>query len=137
MSWLDRSITEGDCLLWTGTCSGDGYAFGYFYGKMYRVHQLVYEAYKELIPAGYDVCHSCDKPKCINPDHLFLGTARSNAVDMTRKGRAFNIKLSPEDVKAILISKEPEKVLATRYKVSVSLISKVKRRERKAWVSDA
>lgn len=51
------------------------------------VHQIAYAVYVGPIPSGYDVCHTCDNPPCIDSSHLFLGTRAENLADMRRKGR--------------------------------------------------
>lgn len=50
-------------------------------------HRFAYEQKHGPIPQGKWVLHRCDNPACINPDHLFLGTAKDNALDAWRKGR--------------------------------------------------
>jgi len=50
-------------------------------------HRVSFNLAKGAIPNGMEVCHVCDNPKCINPDHLFLGTKADNAHDRDRKGR--------------------------------------------------
>lgn len=73
------------CWLWTGTVTTGGY--GKFDQR--RAHRVSLEiATGKAIPAGLDVCHRCDFPPCVNPDHLFLGTAKDNMQDAARKGRA-------------------------------------------------
>lgn len=78
---------DGECLLWTGGKFRDGYGKTRHEGKTRRVHRLLYEMINGEIPAGLVVCHTCDRPLCCNPDHLFLGTPRDNHHDAMRKGR--------------------------------------------------
>lgn len=56
-------------------------------GKGLRAHRVSYELFNGPIVDGMQVCHRCDTPTCANPDHLFLGTGRDNAVDCINKGR--------------------------------------------------
>lgn len=79
------------CWMWTAGKTTNGY--GSFMvnlngkQKFYRAHRASYELHKGDIPQGMFVCHKCDTPLCINPDHLFLGTPLDNVRDMDAKGR--------------------------------------------------
>jgi len=55
--------------------------------KIVVISRVVYEQHNGKIPDGMFVCHTCDNRKCINPDHLFLGTHQDNVNDMVKKGR--------------------------------------------------
>jgi hypothetical protein len=79
------------CWYWLGGLNKDGYGCGLtINGKQERAHRLSYLIYKGSIPTGMQVCHTCDHPSCVNPDHLWLGTRDQNMADMARKGRAAN-----------------------------------------------
>jgi Mor family transcriptional regulator len=75
------------CWLWIGAKTGAGYgALGLNY-KFILAHRYSYELHFGAIPTGLRVCHHCDTPACVNPSHLFIGTARDNTQDMMSKGR--------------------------------------------------
>ena len=56
--------------------------------KSISAHRLSYLLFKGDIPPGHEICHKCDNPCCINPDHLFTGTRQDNVNDREQKGRS-------------------------------------------------
>lgn len=80
------------CWLWQGFIHGNGYGSTTYRGKTGRLHRQSFEFFKGPIPAGHDVCHSCDVRNCWNPEHLFSGTRQKNHEDMWAKGRAWQQK---------------------------------------------
>lgn len=77
------------CWLWTLSSNGDGYGIIFKKRKEKKVyaHRFSYQMYKGKIPDGMIVCHKCDTPSCVNPDHLFVGTDGDNVRDCVSKGR--------------------------------------------------
>jgi hypothetical protein len=92
IAWLEakiEKIPEAGCWIWMGATR----AFGHGVisnrprpGNTY-IHRLAWRLYRGHLPNELDVLHRCDVPQCVNPEHLFLGTKRDNALDMWRKGR--------------------------------------------------
>ena len=75
------------CWQWTGGKSSLGYGDMMIEGKRIGAHRFSYQLHHGPIPEGMWICHHCDNPKCINPDHLFIGTHQDNSNDKIKKGR--------------------------------------------------
>ena len=78
---------KNGCLVWVGSKTTLGYGRFQSNGIAYRAYRFAYEQANGPVPSGMEVCHSCDNPSCVNPEHLFVGTTRDNAEDREAKGR--------------------------------------------------
>jgi len=100
--FLNYTKQNGDCLEWTRCFNTDGYPRTvwnkYSNGK---VHRIVYQLFTGNDPEGLVVRHTCDNPKCINPEHLILGTAADNMLDRDSRGRHGASKTTLKDVQMI------------------------------------
>ena len=77
-----------ECWEWQRSLTSRGYPRTSHRGvRTIMVHRLAYEVHKGPVPPGISVCHKCDNPKCVNPNHLFLGTVTDNQRDKFWKGR--------------------------------------------------
>ena len=89
--FLKKIKVIGSCWVWQAGIRKTGKDFTYgqfsFNGYPEWAHRVSYMLFKGVIPEGLNVCHSCDVPLCVNPDHLFLGTQQDNIQDMLRKQR--------------------------------------------------
>jgi hypothetical protein len=88
---LWSKVTRGDgCWLWTGYRNRDGYGsinLGSGANVMLLTHRVSWTLAHGEIPTGQYVCHHCDTPACVRPDHLFLGDQSANMKDGVAKGR--------------------------------------------------
>lgn len=133
-----RFVTPGapdDCWEWQG--SRDHHSYGRINdgtGFVLKAHRASYELHHGAFDQALDVCHRCDNPPCVNPAHLFLGTARDNALDMSAKGRHGNLpgeaspsaRLTDADIRTIrerVATGEPHLPVAQDYGVARGYIS--------------
>ena len=75
------------CWLWNGGLNSTGYGRMFRDGRYVFVHRLSYEVHVGPIEGGLHVLHHCDTPRCVRPEHLFLGTMSDNMLDASAKGR--------------------------------------------------
>ena len=128
------------CWLWTAARHGTmGYGMIGVNGKHEGAHRISWILHFGAIPSGFNVCHVCDVPACVRPDHLFLGTQSDNIKDAYRKGRKQPVslqgeshgraKLTESDVRLIreaLIIGKTGRSLAKEFKVDPKTISFIK-----------
>ncbi len=135
--FMEKVDASGDCWLWRGTVYGHGYGYAYSNKRIVRAHRLSYEFANGPIPKGLWVLHRCDTPACVNPDHLYAGTAKDNARDREERGRGRQpkgsrngkAKLTEEAVSAILKDKRFQWQIAEAHNVTQSTICRIKKGE--------
>lgn len=126
----------GDCWIWAGLSTKDGYPVLAIRRKQYRAHRISFEVFNGRQCDGFLVCHSCDTPLCINPAYLFLGTPKDNTADMISKGRKLcavdsnhgNTKIPHKDRSNITSRRsagETLKSIASSYGVSIQTVSAI------------
>lgn len=134
-----------ECWEWRGANNSFGYGRlnrGDKNNRTIKAHRASYQIHFGIDPEDKDVCHHCDNPPCVNPYHLFLGDAKSNAEDMVRKGRSgpqngqglLTRKVSDEDVRNIRYRASNNEYywsIAQDYSVTQSYISDLARGKRR------
>lgn len=132
---------EDDCWLWTASVAGRGYGQIKLPKTRRQIyaHRCSYELHEGPIPDEVGVLHSCDNPRCVNPKHLFLGTAGDNAIDTKNKGRHLFGELNAQSVLTtaqvnrihdLAESGQSENSVAAMFGVSSSTIHRIKHGER-------
>jgi len=127
------------CWEWQGATEKiGGYGRITFNKKSLRVHCVSWNLHKGNIPDNMHVCHKCDNRSCVNPDHLFLGTAKDNVLDAKHKGRLWRgtqintVRLTEKEVlhiRKLFASGQSQGQLAKMYHVQQTTIGCVVRRE--------
>ena len=122
------------CWNWQRAINSDGYPSVTLRDPRRKTfaHRVSFQLAYGDIPADQEVCHRCDNPRCINPDHLFLGTHTENVRDAIAKRRhahgegSRKAKLSEAQVRAIRADARSDTVVARNYGVSAGCIWSVR-----------
>jgi len=137
---LSRLNQKTGCIEFTGTKHPFGYGAMKVDGVPTGAHRVAWALAFGPIPEGKHVCHRCDNPPCVTPEHLFLGTNADNIRDKVAKGRQrgpgrgeqhHNAKISDADAEAIRASTKLQKELAVEYGISQSMVSRIRCGERR------
>jgi hypothetical protein len=136
---LNKFLSNGDffdlshCWNWNKSKDASGYGQCWFNSKRQKSHRFIWELLHGDIPDKMYVCHSCDNTSCVNPYHLFLGTAKDNAVDKWLKGRQPHGKKAGGKfsdyqiryIRELYVSGISQNKIAKMYKVIPSTISNI------------
>lgn len=140
---VDTSGGEGSCWKWNGAKLRAGY--GVFQvidglkegGTTYKAHRVAFVLEHGPVPVGMFICHRCDNPACVNPSHLFAGSAAANVADKVAKNRQArgpllgpDKKFSDQQIRDIRSDHRSQTAIGRAYGVSQGTIGKILRRER-------
>ena len=127
------------CWEWLRHLNQGGYGTVKHHQRQWMAHRLAWRCFQGPIPDALVVCHRCDNRRCVNPEHLFLGTALDNMRDMIAKGRkraakgeqSGVAKLTERQVLEIRQDLRPQHVIAKELGISQSLVSMI--HDGKGW----
>jgi hypothetical protein len=128
-------VTESGCWIWTASADHRGYGCFGIKRRKWKAHRAAWLIYKGEDPGKLFVCHQCDVPSCVNPDHLFLGTHADNTADMVRKNRQSVgsrrtfAKITEEDVYSALCDARSSSAIARDLGVHRSVIIRARKGE--------
>lgn len=148
MTHVKKEDRDNGCWLWTGGLFHKGYGIFNEGGRSGSAHRYAWRLFRGEIPKSMCICHTCDVRNCVNPDHLWIGTAKENTRDMYHKKRQRQIirygennpssKLTVKDVleiREMYASGDLICEIAERFnKVSKTIVGDVARGKRWAWV---
>lgn len=136
-----KAEKSGDCWIWQDSLTEKGYGQFRIGNKKIRAHRMAYLLSGGTIPNGMMVCHKCDNPSCINPNHLFIGTAKDNVRDCIQKGRHCltnfkkqygerngRSKLTRNDIEQIILLRRKGtlyRVIADKFNISITHASQI------------
>jgi hypothetical protein len=135
-------VLPNGCWEWQSKKDWKGYGVIGFGLKQYRAHRISYFIKHGVFPKNHG-CHTCDNRLCVNPEHIFDGTAKDNTQDALNKGRLAcgerhgRVKLSlqtvnmiKEDIKKNIKQQE----IADKYNISQTQVHRIK--SGKNWSRD-
>ena len=130
------------CWYWTGAKTGKGYGLIHAGGKVHYAHRVAAYLSGMKFDARLEICHRCDRPSCVNPKHLFVGTHADNMRDAKEKGlmhlgEAHGMaKLNRRDVKAIrlLYPRFTELQIAKFFNITRGCVSDIRRGRNWGWL---
>jgi HNH endonuclease len=133
--FIDKVKIENECWIWCGYIAKHGYGVSTYRSKSTLVHRLSWILFRGNLVKDLDVCHHCDNPKCVNPDHLFLGTAKDNIKDCFNKKRKSHVgekhpgaKLTEKDVLEIFELRKngwTHQKISDRFKIRQGTVSQI------------
>jgi len=132
--WIEH---KNGCHIWVASTWKDGYGSFRCEGRPQGAHRVAYKMHKGEIPEGMHVCHTCDEPACVNPEHLWVGTDADNAADRDEKGRLGdrrginngNARITEEMAREIYHMPGRFKDIACIYRISDVQVSRIKTKE--------
>lgn len=132
---------DSGCWIWLGSLNTGYGQFRREDGSIILTHRYSYLLHNDSAIDGLVVMHKCDNPRCVNPEHLMLGTQAENVKDMIVKGRDKKrslpgeshgmSKLTDDLVREIRASTETGPAIAERLGIATSTVYDV--RNRKLW----
>ena len=136
-----QRITETGCWIWMGATKTHKHPYGWlsYNKKHYNAHRLFYMIHHgiEFIDSKIVICHTCDIPQCVNPEHLYAGTQKQNVKDMWAKNRQSKRLLNPPrhskltaeqaiEIKKKCLSGIKDETLANQFFVKKSTIQDIR-----------
>lgn len=136
-----NKLGPDDCWEWNGARQKFGYGVLNIKGEIHLAHRMS-AGFAGMDTYGKHVCHKCDNPPCVNPNHFFIGTQKDNTMDAWNKGRLPKppvmpgeknpaAKLSEKEVLYAMNSKDPSRKVGRKLGVSKTTILRI--RNGKNW----
>lgn len=137
--FLDKvKVMQSGCHEWQAGLARGGYGKFQLPDRTVTAHRFAYQKFVGDIGDKH-VLHKCDNRKCVNPDHLFLGTIQDNIADMDAKGRRGSYSTTTlefaEEIKKMLAERYSQQFVADKFGVSQSLVSRIHRNVKKFYKS--